>query len=295
MARPPRIEFAGAIYHVTARGDHGEPIFNDDTDRMNLLSVFAQAASRFNVRALAFCLMNNHYHFVIRTDKPNLSRLMRHVNGVYTQLYNRRHGTSGNLFRGRFKAIIVDPKAYFLEVCRHVDLNPVRAGSVRLAHRWPWSSYVAHTGRIAAPEWLDTQAVHAVLLGRPVKTGNDARIAARRYAAFVAKGKGVPLWETGLRAQIYLGDSAFVKRMQTKSRLNQSKARKLPKAKRSIASKQQLQAYLARRPDRDSGIADAYRKGGCTMTAIADHVGLSVSQVSRIIRNVESRQYQEAT
>ena len=138
------------------------------------------------------------------------------------------------------------------------------------------------------------EAVHAELLGRPVKTSNDARKAAQLYTAFVAEGKGVPLWETGLRAQIYLGDSGFVKRLQTKSRSDQTKARNLPKARR-VATTQKLPAYLARRRDRDSGIADAYRKGGYTMTAIADHVGLSISQVSRIIRNVELRQYQAAT
>ena len=294
MARPLRIEFAGAIYHVTARGDHGQPIFDDDIDRMNLLSVFAQAASRFDARALAFCLMDNHYHFVIRTGKPNLSRMMRHINGVYTQSFNRRHGTSGNLFRGRFKAVIVDRNAYFLEVCRHVDLNPVRAGSVRAPHRWPWSSYVAHTGRIAAPAWLDTQAVHAEMLGRPVKTRNDSRWAAQRYAAFVAKGKGVPLWETGLRSQIYLGDSGFVKRMRSRSRTDKPKARNVTRAQR-VAPRRRVSAFLARRRDRNSGIADAYRSGDYTMTAIADYVGLSISQVSRIIRKVESRQYQGTT
>jgi REP element-mobilizing transposase RayT len=287
MARPPRIELAGAIYHVTARGDGGESVFDDDTDRMNLLSIFAQAAERFDARALAFCLMDNHYHFVIRTDKPNLSRLMRHVNGVYTQMYNRRHGTSGNLFRGRFKAILVDRNAYFLEVCRHVDLNPVRAGSVRAPHRWPWSSYVAHTGRVTAPEWLDTAAVHTAVLGRPLKNRSDARRAAQRYAAFVTEGKGVPLWETGLRSQIYLGDSRFVKRMQTRSNTNGSNGRRTARGRR-------LSAYLANSRDRDAGIADAYRKGGYTMIAIAEHVGLSVSQVSRIIKNVELRQYRVA-
>ncbi len=287
MARPPRIEFAGAIYHVTARGDGGESVFDDDTDRMNLLSIFAQTAERFDARALAFCLMDNHYHFVIRTDKPNLSRLMRHVNGVYTQMYNRRHGTSGNLFRGRFKAILVDRNAYFLEVCRHVDLNPVRAGSVRAPHRWPWSSYVAHTGRVTAPEWLDTAAVHSAVLGRPLKNRSDSRRAAQRYAAFVTEGKGVPLWETGLRSQIYLGDSRFVKRMQTRSSANGSNGRR-------SARRQRLSAYLANSRDRDAGITDAYRKGGYTMIAIAEHVSLSISQVSRIIKNVELRQYRVA-
>lgn len=291
MARPPRIEFAGAIYHVTARGDHGQSIFDDDIDRMNLLSVFAQAASRFDARALAFCLMNNHYHFVIRTGKPNLSRMMRHVNGVYTQMYNRRHGKTGNLFRGRFKAIVVDRSAYLLEVCRYVDRNPVRAGSVRAPRRWQWSSYVAHSGEIASPEWLDTRAVHSELLGRPIRTGNDSRRAAQRYIAFVAKGKGLTLWDTGLKSQIFLGDKGFVKRMRSKSLAGQSSSRNLPRGQ-PVTSGRDLSTYLTRRRDRDSGIADAYRKGGYTMNAIADLVGLSVSQVSRIIRKVESRQYQ---
>jgi putative transposase len=294
MARPPRIEFAGAIYHVTARGDHGQPIFDDDTDRMNLLSVFAQAASRFDARALAFCLMDNHYHFVMRTGKPNLSRMMRHVNGVYTQMYNRRHAKTGNLFRGRFKAIIVDRSAYLLEVCRYVDLNPVRAGSVRAPRRWRWSSYVAHSGEIASPEWLDTRTVHAELLGRPVKTGNDTRRAAQRYIAFVADGKGATLWNTGLKSQIFLGDNGFVKRMRSKSFASPSSARNLPRAQ-PVTPKRDLSTYLTRRRDRNSGMADAYRKGGYTMNAIAGLVGLSVSQVSRIIKKVESRQYQGTT
>lgn len=126
MSRPLRIEFPGAVYHVTSRGDRREAIFEDDADRQALLALVDQAMGRFDAQVLAYCLMSNHYHFVLYTRQPNLSRLMRHLNGVYTQSFNRRHGKVGHLFQGRFKAILVDRDAYLLEVCRYVELNPVR-------------------------------------------------------------------------------------------------------------------------------------------------------------------------
>ncbi len=127
MSRPLRIEFPGANYHVTSRGDWREPIFEDDTDRAALLGVVEEGMRRYDAQALAYCLMDNHYHFVLHTRQDNLSWLMRHLNRVYTQAYNRRHGKVGHLFQGRFKAILVDRDAYLLEVCRYVELNPVRA------------------------------------------------------------------------------------------------------------------------------------------------------------------------
>lgn len=150
MARPLRLEFEGAIYHVTARGDRREPIFQDDSDRKMLLAIMGQALERFEAVLCAYCLMENHYHFVLRTHQPNLSRLMRHINGVYTQAFNRRHAQVGHLFQGRFKALLVDKDAYLLEVCRYVDLNPVRAGIVKQPGDWVWSSYRAHTEQAGA-------------------------------------------------------------------------------------------------------------------------------------------------
>ena len=179
MARPLRIEFPGAVYHVTSRGDRREPIFVDDEDRQGLLEVVAQALSRFDAEALSYCLMGNHYHFVLHTRQANLSLLMRHINGVYTQSFNRRHDKVGHLFQGRFKAILVDRDAYLLEVCRYVDLNPVRARLVRKPEAWAWSSYRAHVGQTPAPAWLDTEGLHGYLLGRPVRSAADRRRAAR--------------------------------------------------------------------------------------------------------------------
>ena len=111
MSRPLRIEFPGATYHVTSRGDRCEAIFVDDEDRQRLLAVVAGALERFEAVALAYCLMGNHYHLVLRTYRPNLSQVMRQVNGVYTQSFNRRHGKVGHVFQGRFKAVLVDEEA----------------------------------------------------------------------------------------------------------------------------------------------------------------------------------------
>ena len=193
MARPLRIEFPGAVYHVTSRGDRREAIFEDDADREALLGVVAQTMARFDACVLAYCLMDNHYHFVLHTRRGNLSQLMRQLNGVYTQLYNRRHGKVGHLFQGRFKGILVDENAYLLEVCRYVDLNPVRARIIRDPGKWQWSSYRAHTCQESPPAWLDTVAVHAYLLGREARTGADQRRAAASYVKLVAAGKGIKL------------------------------------------------------------------------------------------------------
>ena len=153
--------------------------------------------------------MGNHYHLVIRTAEANLSRLMRHINGVYTQAFNRRHQLTGHLFRGRFKAILVDSDSYLLEVCRYVDLNPVRANMVHRPDAYRWISYRALVGLDAQPDWLDVNSVR-----EQVATGKSAAEAAVKYAEFVSEGKGVQLWDQHLRQQIYLGDDDFIARMQ---------------------------------------------------------------------------------
>lgn len=285
MSRPLRIEFPGAVYHVTSRGDRREPIFEDDADRAELLAVLGQALDRFDAGVLAYCLMGNHYHFVLHTRQANLSRLMRHLNGVYTQNFNLRHGKVGHLLQGRFKAILVDQDAYLLEVCRYVELNPVRAAMVDEPGRWPWSSYLAHTGQAAAPPWLDTPAVQGYLLGHAPQTGDDVAKAQSRYAALVAAGKDVALWSTALSQQIYLGDADFVQRMQALAGSAGRASAEVPVQHRR-AVQRPLSWYFAQWP-RDEAMARAVREGGHTMTAIAGVVGLSVLRVSRAVRGFE--------
>ena len=124
MARPIRIEFAGAFYHVTARGDRQEDIYLSDQDRIGFLSILEQVCNRFNWLVHAYCLMDNHYHLLVETPDSNLGKGMRQLNGVYTQTSNRTHGKVGHVFQGRYKAILVEKETYLLELARYIVLNP---------------------------------------------------------------------------------------------------------------------------------------------------------------------------
>lgn len=222
MARPLRIEFSNALYHVSSRGDRREPIYEDDEDRLCFVSILNDVIAQMNWLCHAYCLMTNHYHLIIETPDGNLAKGMRQLNGVFTQSSNRRHHRSGHLFQGRYKSILVDKNAYLLELTRYVVLNPVRAGMVRQAQDWPWSSYRAMMGLEAPLEGLQTDALLALF--------SKYRATARKqYARFVAEGIGAANpWEH-LQGQIYLGDERFVKRMQGKMN-KQSADVNIPKA-----------------------------------------------------------------
>lgn len=287
MSRPLRIEFPGALYHVTSRGDRQEPIFLDDEDRRALLEVVAQAMQRFDAQALAYCLMGNHYHFVLHTHQANLSRLVRQINGVYTQAFNRRHGKVGHLFQGRFKALLVDRDAYLLEVCRYVELNPVRAAIVDAPEAWPWSSYLAHVGQADTPIWLDTAGLHGHLLGHEPLAPADSRRAAGHYAALVHAGREARLWDEGLRQQIFLGDASFVERMQALAAdCGRTDSPEVPRAQRRRPLV--LGPVGAEGESREKALLRAHVERGITMTALARELGLSVSWVSRLIARAET-------
>jgi len=156
MARPLRLELENGLYHVTSRGDRREDIYVDDKDRIEWLKIFGASCQRYNWRCHAYCLMDNHCHIVIETAEPNLSRGMRHLNGVYTQAYNRRHNRVGHVFQGRFKGMLVDKDDYLLELSRYVVLNLTRAKMTKTIYAWRWSSYRAMLGKSAVPIWLET-------------------------------------------------------------------------------------------------------------------------------------------
>jgi REP element-mobilizing transposase RayT len=296
MSRPLRIEFPGAVYHVTSRGDRREPIYRDDHDRMAQLDVIAQAMDRFDAQVLAYCLMGNHYHLVLHTRQANLSRLMRHVNGVYTQAFNRRHGLVGHLLQGRFKANLVDRDAYLLALCRYVERNPVAAGLVRQPQDWSWSSCRAHLGLEGTPPWLDSDGLHGYLLARSPQTHGDRRRAARIYTRLVtaADAGDEAFWHTHLRQQIFLGDEAFAQRMQARAEPARRSARDVPRPQRqpvadTPAARERLwkQCLNECQHDRAAALLRAYRGHGMTMTALAPLAGLSVSRVSRLIAGAE--------
>ena len=288
MSCPLRLEFPGAIHHVTSRGDRREPIYVDEADRAEHLAVLAQAADRFDAQVLAYCQMGNHYHLVLHTRQGNLSRFMRHLNGVYTQTFNRRHGLVGHLFQGRFKAILVDRDAYLLTLCRYVERNPVAAGIVRQPADWAWSSCRAHLGLEPSPSWLDTDGLHGYLLARPVRNTADRRKAADLYGALLGQAVDADFWASTLRQQVFLGDDAFVEaelRRAGAARLAQAE---LPRAQRSWPGAS-LRQLLSQGMPRDAALHRAYTVGGQTMTELAREVGLSVSRVSRLIAGEEAK------
>lgn len=203
MARPLRLEIAGAVYHVTSRGDRREDIFLDDEDRQEWIRVLSLVCERFNWAVHAYCQMTNHYHLLVETAEGNLSAGMRQLNGLYTQRVNRRHGLVGHLFQGRYKAILVQKETYLLELSRYVVLNPVRAKMVLTPEEWSWSSYAACMEDGATPSWLDTDW----LLGQ---FGVQRSYARGAYQSFVMAGKGVASPLKATRHKLILGDDAYV-------------------------------------------------------------------------------------
>ena len=277
MARPLRLELAGGLYHVTLRGDRREAIFLDDADRLVWLEVFAQTCKRFNWVCHAWCLMDNHYHIVVETIEGNLAQGMRHLNGVYTQTFNRTHKRVGHVFQGRYKAIIVEKDGYLLELARYVVLNPLRAGMVKVITDWHWSSYAAMLGIQAKPEWLQSDWI----LGQ---FSSQRRRAINLYIDFVRAGVGLPsVWEQ-LSGQVFLGSDRFLKRMQAMS--DKATIGEIPRAQRRPVAKP-LDYYLTKHRDAKAAMIAAYATGDYTLQAIADHFGVHHATVSRAVKKGE--------
>jgi REP element-mobilizing transposase RayT len=226
MARPLRIEFAGALYHVTSRGNERRSIFRNDGDRRMFLTLLGQAVKRFHWSVTAYVLMTNHFHLVIQTPEPNLSRGMQWLNGTYAAWFNHRHQRAGHLFQGRFHAFLVEKEAYFAELLRYVVLNPVRAKMVVRPEDYRWSSYRATAGLEVAPAWLDVASALAWLTEEPA-AANTA------YRDFVLEKIGCEdrLWDKVTNA-IYLGNEQWTKRMR---KLVESRPRSTDHPKRQRA------------------------------------------------------------
>jgi len=165
MPRPQRIEYESAFHHVMNRGRDRQVIFRDATDFEAFLEVLSEASEVHQGVFHAYCLMSNHYHLLIETPKANLSQVMKHVNGLYTQRYNRRHKKHGPLFRGRYKSVLVDEDAYLLPLSRYIHRNPieVKRPTIQSLSDYPWSSYPAYMGKGKAVKWLARDKTYAML------------------------------------------------------------------------------------------------------------------------------------
>jgi REP-associated tyrosine transposase len=283
MARPLRIEYPGALYHITARGNARQTIYLDDEDRSRFLAVLGKVRRRFDLRIYAYCLMDNHYHLLVETPKANLSQALRQLNGVYTQAFNRRHGKVGHVLQGRFKSILVDKDRYLLELARYVVLNPVRAKAVKKLEAYRWSSFRATVGLEAVPEFLDVEW----LLGQFAKQGAAAR---RRYARFVLEGLGQSSPWAQVQGQVLLGDVAFIERLRPLLD-EKSEHAEIPRAQR-LARRPPLKKLLpgaqASRQARDRAIHAAHIEHGYSLKQIGEALNLHYSTVSKIVKRVDS-------
>lgn len=289
MARPLRLEFAGALYHVTARGNARQKIFLADEDRHGFLDLLGKEIDQQGWLCYAYCLMDNHYHVLIETPEANLVAGMRRLNGVYTQAFNRRHRRVGHLFQGRYKAILVDKDSYLLELCRYIVLNPLRATRVKRLDGWPWSSYAATAGQTHAPSWLAVKAVRRLFASRAA------------YRRFVDQGIGQASPWTQLRGQIYLGGEDFLKRLQLRlpSRPVKGIARShlLPLRPSAEAIEATVAKAYRLPPDKilNRNHADAYkavvyllrRAANQPLAVVAKRAGISLARVSQIQAEIE--------
>lgn len=279
MARPIRLQFPGAIYHIFARGNRQERIFLDDDDRSNFLKLLANVTQRFNWLCHAYCLMGNHYHLLIETPEGILDRGMQYLNSVYAQRFNRKHNKVGHLLQGRYTAKLVDGNLHFLLTARYVNRNPVDAQMVEDAARWKWSSYRATVGKEKTPDFLTVDQVLSCM-------SLDQKNAQEFFQYFVHA-------DIGKNGE---GMIDLILSENNKTRL-EILLRPILDMKQSVAPVQRKQRILARptleelfsdvdtleKKKRNSMIVDAFRFHGYTQSEIGRFLNLNRSTISKII------------
>ena len=275
MARPIRIEYEGALYHVTSRGNAGGDIFLDDDDRKRFLKTLSEVVKRYYWIVHAYCLMSNHYHLLVETPQGNLSTGMRQLNGVYTQRFNLRHGRVGHLFQGRYKAFLVEKESYLLELSRYIVLNPVRAGIVPSPEDWPWSSYRPTTGMKSGVEFLHTDWI----LSSFSPSGAQAQ---KLYISFVKDGIGKksPLKEA--KGGFILGGRAFIQK--ARGLLEEVRGEEVARRERYAARPSLEEIFEGK--EANEGIYEAIYRWRYKLMEVGEFLGFHYSKVSRIASRV---------
>jgi len=291
MARSLRIEYPGAFYHVTSRGNEQRDVFKTRKDRKQFLSYVESAVARYGAIIHAYCLMSNHYHLIIETPAGNLSEIMHHINGAYTTYFNHKRKRVGHLFQGRYKAIIIEADRYAMELSRYIHLNPVRVRLVNKPEDYEWSSHRCFVGETMADKWLNT----GFILGFFGKNAEDAQ---RAYRSFVDCLLGCeyvsPL--TSTVASCILGDEDFVEEITGNYLENRELDRNLPSlrelSKGVLMDKieAEVDAKLKGEPlTRAVKLYLCHKYSGATLKEIGLRHGLGESAVSQVSRRFASR------
>lgn len=297
MARPLRITYPGAFYHVASRGNERKVVFKSRADRRQFLSYLASATERYNAAIHCYALMGNHYHLLMETPSGNLPQIMRHINGAYTTYFNRRRNRAGHLFQGRYKAILVEKDAYAKELSRYIHRNPVKAGLTEKAADYEWTSYRAYIGALAAPEWLRPDFILGAFSPRRA-------VARRRYEAFVNR---IPVADCDSPLQeaaggIILGSPAFVESIKAAHLANKPAGRDLPEMRNLqdqpsasfIDGTVERIAPEAPKLVRNLKIYFNHRYSGLRLKQIGQRFAIGESAVSQVCRRLDKRKAGDA-
>jgi REP element-mobilizing transposase RayT len=301
MARPWRIEYEGALYHVLSRGNHQQNIFLQDEDRRSFLKAIGQMSERFDVDIFAYVLMDNHYHLLLRTNNANLSKSMQWLGTTYTTRFNLRHARNGHLFQGRYKSIIVENDSYLLQLSYYIHRNPLRAGCVKRLIDYRWSSYPAYAYQRRYPEWLNTK-----LILSQFKAADQHRIYREKVQKYSEENKRI--WED-VRHGLFYGTQAFIDRIkdtyladeanrdipEQKKLLKEHKPDELLKHAAEIFGCDLLRLKRSRRitasdkTNRDMLIYLLWQTGRFTNSEIGEQFGLTYSSVTRRVDVFKNR------
>jgi REP element-mobilizing transposase RayT len=297
MARPLRITYPGAFYHITSRGNERRAIFKSRVDRQKFLAYLESATERYRAVIHCYCLMDNHYHLLLETPSGNLPQIMRHINGAYTTYFNIKRDRSGHLFQGRYKAILVEKDAYAKELSRYVHLNPVRAGIAAKPEAYEWTSYAAYVGAKPSPQWLS----RGFILGyfSPQK-----KAAQKRYKAFVESMLGRPVDSPlkNLPGGMILGRPQFVETIRAEHLADKRPTRDLPALKELQVKPQasHIEAMVDRivadeaKLARNLKIYFIRKRSGTPLKAIGERYGLGESGVSQVSRRLDKKKAEDA-
>ncbi len=293
MSRQWRIEFEGAYYHILSRGNEQRDIFVDNGDRILFLETLGDMSERFEVDVYAYVLMDNHYHLLLKTNKPNISKSMQWFGTTYTRRYNIKHKRSGHLFQGRFKNFLVENDEYLKLLSCYIHRNPLRAKIVRRLADYPWSSYPVYAYGKKSPEWLRTTPILSLL---------DTKDKHKAYREMVQSysREEKEIWED-FRHGLFFGSQKFVNRIKSKY-LSENPDVEIPQKRRVLrvanpdailrkAAKvlkcdtkdlvQTSRISDANKPDRDLLIYFLWSTGWYSNKEIGSLFGLGYSSISR--------------
>jgi putative transposase len=280
MARPLRIQFPGALYHITARGNAKQNIFLNKDDFSDFQKILCKVTKRYHLILHSYCLMHNHYHLLLETLEGNLSQGIRQLNGTYTQQFNKKYQRVGHLLQGRFKSILVEKENYLLELSCYIVLNPLRANLVEDLRDWHYSSYpqtigVAKKIPCLFPDWILSQF------------GPDKKSARISYQDFVLSGihKESPLRK--VKGQIFLGSEYFLAKMEQFME-QKEQLTEIPR-KQLYATRPSLEKIFQTNDKREMKIYQANQKYGYTLKEIGQYLGLHYTTISKIIKKIEDR------